>query len=494
MGIFNSRNTLFAYDAFWSLYLPSTVNPKLSDVIRSYWAQRLMWLLNGTVTFHGPNAYRLKSSQTKTSSNEFVSIQSETESLIKFLYDWNCSRSEFYECVLNLSQEMAINQFWSFEEVNRIKMWLEDLNSIGYIEPKMIVQRNETSSCNRNSNEYFLVKHNSKLGLNSNQSYQNEQAVKFLVKHCKLSHASLNYDLAKIRKHSHFSEITLLVTFNQQIYLDNIVMIKHLYGNYFKHIIFCGNKIVSAVNDNQKDFESFSFIDFDTQSGFFHYYCMNKAIEFNSNVKGYLLMSDDVLLKYWDLDKLDIGKVWFPDSLECKLELGNNKGWHWLKPGGLDSYIKIIKYFADTQNASVYLTSKEFEYFKYYNQMLYLNSRKSKNSKLPIICQPYGSDIYYVPQVKFKLFHFICSIFKRFGSFLELAVSGILSGMDLHTKIEILPGIYNFDYSKNRLIDFSHYNEIGTFYHPFKYQIYTASTLGKQYCETYVQDKLNHMT
>ena len=507
MGIYNSRNTLFAYDAFWSLYLSKTVSDDARDVIRSYWAQRLMWLLNGTVTFHGPNAYRLKNTQSNSTRKEFISIHKETENLIQFLIDWKCSKSKFFECVLDLADQMAYNRFWSYDEVDSLKNWLEDLNRVGYIEPDIAnyENSNNTSICTKNLlnkadslNSYFSVKHTSKISTNFNNSDQiadNVNSVKFLEKHCKLSNASLKYDMTKIRKQSNYSEITLLVTFNKEIYLDNIVMIKHLYGSYFKHIIFCGNKIVSFVKDNQKDFESFSFIDFDTENGYFHYYCMNKAIEFNSNVKGYLLMSDDVLLKFWDLDALDIGKVWFPTSLECNLEFGNNTGWYWWKtPGGSAAYTNIINYFSDSQNSSLYLASKEYEYFMYYRHLLLLNSRKNKHSKSPIICHFGGSDIFYVPQIKFKLFHFICSIYRKFGSFLELAVPGILSGMDFHTKIEILHGKYNFENSKGRLMNFGQYNEIGTFFHPFKYKTYTASSLGKQFCEKYVQDKINRIT
>ncbi|RMZ94959.1 hypothetical protein BpHYR1_039138, partial [Brachionus plicatilis] len=46
MSPYNSQNTLFSYDGFWSLYLPNTVSFRLTDIWRSYWAQRLMWLLN----------------------------------------------------------------------------------------------------------------------------------------------------------------------------------------------------------------------------------------------------------------------------------------------------------------------------------------------------------------------------------------------------------------------------------------------------------------
>ena len=59
---YNSQNTLISYEAFWSLYLPKTVPFRLTDIWRSYWAQRLMWMLNGTITFNGPNAYQLRNS------------------------------------------------------------------------------------------------------------------------------------------------------------------------------------------------------------------------------------------------------------------------------------------------------------------------------------------------------------------------------------------------------------------------------------------------
>ena len=51
-------------------------------------------------------------------------------------------------------------------------------------------------------------------------------------------------------------------------------------------------------------------------SGYFHYYCMTKAIEVGfRGHRGILLMSDDVLLKHWRLGALDPDKIWFPERL-----------------------------------------------------------------------------------------------------------------------------------------------------------------------------------
>ena len=278
-------------------------------------------------------------------------------------------------------------------------------------------------------------------------------------------------------------------------------MIKHLFRTYFKQIIFCGFNIISVLNEKYNDFkifESFSFIELNTHGGYVHYYCMNKAIEFNSNMKGYLLMSDDVLLKYWKLNAFDINKVWFPAKLECTLELGNNTGWRWGYADCGAAYANIFNYFKGIQNGSVHLNEKEHEYFRSYMTTLDLNSIKTKNSNLPKICFTMtpelgytGGDIFYVPKSKFMVFHFMCSIFRKFNLFLELAVPGILSGLDLHSRIQILNGKYNFDYSGDRSLDFSSYDTIGYFYHPFKYGAYTNSSKGKQFCNIYVQEKLD---
>jgi len=44
----------------------------------------------------------------------------------------------------------------------------------------------------------------------------------------------------------------------------------------------------------------------------------------NFKTAGLLLMSDDVLLKYWRLDTLDTAKIWYPFELECSYPVAEN--------------------------------------------------------------------------------------------------------------------------------------------------------------------------
>ena len=152
---FNSQNTLFSYKAFWSLYLPTTVSFRLTDIWRSYWAQRLMWLLDETVTFRGPSAYQIRNSHSyfKDFYDEKL-MYLKTENLVNFLLEWKCLKNKFYECIMDLSIQMADNGFWEKDEINSIKNWLNDLNSIGYQEPKILNYED-----NSKYSEFFEVRY-----------------------------------------------------------------------------------------------------------------------------------------------------------------------------------------------------------------------------------------------------------------------------------------------------------------------------------------------
>jgi len=60
---------------------------------------------------------------------------------------------------------------------------------------------------------------------------------------------------------------------------------------------------------------------------------MTKAVELGFNTQGILLMSDDVLLKFWNLSKFDLKKIWFPEKIVTGIKIStiNHSGqWaHW---------------------------------------------------------------------------------------------------------------------------------------------------------------------
>ena len=498
---YNSQNTLISYDAFWSLYLPKSVSFRLTDIWRSYWSQRLMWLLNGTVTYNGPNAYQLRNSHSYL--NDYYQEKEmylKTEDLIKFLFDWQCKKINFYECVLDLSAQMASKEFWSYDEVDSIKNWLQDLTQIGYKEPKL-----------KNSYNNFNLKFTTeKLGLNysnvidahfrvrytprfqtpidldtyccQNQTnpidlHDRLSSLEYLRKFCLLSNFSLKYEnLIQTQ-----SDITLLITFNIKIRASTIELIKHIYGRYFRQLIFCGKNISSFLNEKRgrfKRFDSFTFIDVDTGDGNFHYYCMTKAIEINFKTNGILLMSDDVLLKYWHLDKLllNTSRIWYTKKIECSFDLVSMTKWYWWSTRvGKQAYDQLLKHL------------NEFESYNLFENYMKIFKSNSKSATSPQVCSKSPSDIFYVPQIKFESFHLLSSLFRYFNVFLELAVPGILSGLDSNGNMELLSGTYEWN-KRDVFSSYYSYNKIGAFFHPSKLFNYNASYLGRKFCEYFLQE------
>ena len=483
---YNSQNTLIHYDAFWSLYLPKTVPFRLTDIWRSYWSQRLLWLINGTVQFNGPNAFQLRNVHSYLKDfKEETDMYLKTEDLIKFLlFKWKCAKLKFYECLLDLSLRMAENGFWGLEEVDGIKNWLKDLERVDYLEPEMVnFEQNEQTKCVAESISVdsarfpvrFTPKYQKPLEMDTyccNGSafdvFDNFESFNYLIGFCKQSGyefegiLGIGSSSAFLNTKPKTSNITLLITFNREVRPKNIVLLKHIYGSYFNSIVFCGKDIVNQLNDDVgafKKFDSYTFIELDTVNGYFHYFCMTKAIEMNYVTDGILLMSDDVLLKYWLLDEFDADKIWYPSpalkkSCSVKAYKENKKlhYWEWWHTYmGIDAVLNLWDYFENVRNSSISIEKENFELIKSYLSRL---DERNSYQKIPSVCM-HASDIFYLNKNSFRAFHLISSLFRRFSVFLELAVPTILAGIEDENNFLFIDGTFK---SK---INFNRYDKLG---------------------------------
>ena len=137
---FNSQDTIFHYDAFPLLLLPTTTTFRMCDIWRGYWAQRLVWEIGGHLSFFPPNAYQLRNSHSYMADAEGEKIMYyDTDRLLEFLKNWKCpDEFKFFRCVSELSTDMAEKQFWNAADVYLVLAWIQDLKTAGYIEPKRI--------------------------------------------------------------------------------------------------------------------------------------------------------------------------------------------------------------------------------------------------------------------------------------------------------------------------------------------------------------------
>lgn len=133
----NSFNTLFHYNAFWSLMLPVSVSKMASDVLRGYWGQRLMWEVGGYVVVYPPTIHRNDKVEAYPFSEE-KDLHVNVGRLIRFLISWRSDKLSLFEKILDLSYSMTEEGFWGENDVKFTAAWLQDLFSVGYQQPSLL--------------------------------------------------------------------------------------------------------------------------------------------------------------------------------------------------------------------------------------------------------------------------------------------------------------------------------------------------------------------
>ena len=509
-----SSNTLYHYQAFWSFYLAKSVPERYRDIYRSYWAQRLMWLIDGSVAFRGPFATQLKdyNEHYLKSYEEDQRYHPKLLKLIQFLKEWNCWELNFYDCVVDLTTEMAAKEFWSSEEIDRVKEWINNLNKLEYQEPKLVLNASTPHL------DTFPVRYVPNIQTNREKDefccdgkrtlFTQKDSLSYLNKFCSNSTTLPNgwsiFNVNYTKPVIPLGNYILLITFNHRASHHNIVFSKHLYGYYFNHVVFCGPGMFDSISNFKEEFKgfhSFSLIEYETYYGYFHHQCMNKVIEMNFNTDGILLMSDDVMLKYWNLNPvMDFSKVWFTRKVACWEEIDpnnqmsvDNQKWIWNGEHGLSQLLKTWNEFSQILDGTIPTEDEHKNMLKEY--LAHLESHWETKSQFPKVC--WGeSDIFYLPKTKFRKYQYISDIFQHYNVFIELVVGTVLSGLAPLKEIDLLKGGYQwecnhcfkFEWETERVEPLYHF--FLHFYHPIKHSVVREGLANKNFCNLFIKEKL----
>jgi hypothetical protein len=234
-------------------------------------------------------------------------------------------------------------------------------------------------------------------------------------------------------------------------------------------------------------FDSYTFIDVDVVNGFFHYYCLTKVLEMNLNTDGFLLISDDVLVKYWNLDKyLDYKNMWYETKIKLTMELDPNLTWNcmwWPTHMGRSALTKFVDFYDQVMNGSIQVEKDKYEILKRF--MKSAEAHQNSTGKYRKVIKQ-ASDFFYVPKSKFKAFHYLSNIFRKFEVFLEYAVPFLLAGLDSDMTLQGVNSTYYWGVG----FYFENYQNLGDFIHPAKISSYLNSTLGSRLCTLFIQEKL----
>ena len=146
---FNSQNTFFLYRSLWAMILPVSVTDRATDIYRSYWAQRLLWLIGDSLAFLPPNAVQVRNlhSLLKDAQEEYELYQ-QMPRFVTVLNEWKCDRGDgtLFTCINQLSRHLIDEGFWKQLDADLVEAWLEDLKSVGYASP-LLVDKSRAAFC-----------------------------------------------------------------------------------------------------------------------------------------------------------------------------------------------------------------------------------------------------------------------------------------------------------------------------------------------------------
>lgn len=129
---FNSQNTFFFEKAFFTLYLPSTVNMRVSDIWRAYIFQKLLWETDQVVGFTGPTAVQERNAHIIL--KDFIDeteLYTKAGSLIDALILWkNPFPDDLSLSTINLFQNLIEKEFLKENELLLLHAWLRDFEKV----------------------------------------------------------------------------------------------------------------------------------------------------------------------------------------------------------------------------------------------------------------------------------------------------------------------------------------------------------------------------
>ncbi|XP_050397571.1 uncharacterized protein LOC126815722 isoform X2 [Patella vulgata] len=476
---FNSKDTLFLYNALWALMLPTTVTNSETDIWRGYWIQRLLWEIDGNLAFFPPNAVHTDSEHF-TLDKAVVDekrVYFQTEDVIKFLRQWQCPEDFiFYDCIMRLSSEMVNHDFWDYSDYDLAKSWLNDLKAAGFVLP----QRHSTKPI---SHMQSLFQNISNIKSEVSKDPRDPKAVYFwpseqnppsiyssavetngmswnhinrVIKMCSGAQVSISHNMFKA--HKQYEDILLIIVFNFP-HLNNIHNLQTLYSIHFPHMLFCANdtRQFEAVSKNLK--QRVSFVKTYTTQGIVIYNCLSHAITMNYDVSGYIIMGDDVLLNTWNIADLPRDKFWFQKSLQVfnKSDSYERNRWIWWKrKSGKQAYNNLFNFLQTIPS----LNPEKAPIIHDFNQMLKSNTQ-SDDGLLRAV-----ADFLYVPKrFKDRMLYFL-EIFSRHGVMLELTLPTVMGGLDHRKNIVPIRGVVLW--YENRSNYTASFNPSSHFMHPLK--------------------------
>lgn len=125
---FNTQNTLFYKQAFPLMLLPIGVSSRVTDIWKSYIAQRLLWCMDSSVLFLSPSVYQLRNEHNLMKDfSEEIPLYTQVHDLIKLLENFTSDASDACELMKKMYFYLNKNNFLGEIEVRLCELWIEEV-------------------------------------------------------------------------------------------------------------------------------------------------------------------------------------------------------------------------------------------------------------------------------------------------------------------------------------------------------------------------------
>ncbi|EGT42730.1 hypothetical protein CAEBREN_01149 [Caenorhabditis brenneri] len=475
----NSQNTLFHKSAFHTLFLPTTVSFRTTDIWRSFISQKILHLSGLTVSFVPTNAVQFRNAHDYLKDfKDEKQVYEDSGKMIKFLHEWKCSNAisnNLENCIYELMNELVVENLWGKKDSELMKMFLNDLKSVGFEFPVMVGESyrdpyspstNETSrdvNCRRMNLEFELIDPKEHHRKNKKRAVQKLNYFGNLVEWCNetgysglAKHLPSSEQLEREHSESYVLEKDLksvLIVVNNFPWKYGIGLIQRLYQPYFATVIFCGSWYPDQIMDHD-NFTSIihpvNYIHMNPAEmfhGFFGYHCLTLVKEMGmSNVQGYFFMADDTVFNIWqriDYSRVHhltgyndfVSDVWWNSAYgEYFLILKNESiTFNYKALVRSTATHGIVNSIRDNREEKVKKAWSRFENgMKKYG---YIKNDETAESEMLANRGRSISDFFYIPTTESDYYATLMRVFYTHEFFLELAVSQFLKSVNHQTSL-----------------------------------------------------------
>jgi hypothetical protein len=237
----NSQNTLYHYDAFWTLAFPLNVTFRECDILRGYVSMRMLQEIDGRVSFMPPNAFQVRNAHSYHSNyKEEKRLYEEIQEFVKALHEWKCAKATLSECYIDCYENLIKKKFLRKVELGFLRLWIDALNSIGFKWPVLFKRNAESNSDNKQKMNVHVDFHFKAVEQphSSNANKNQESLLNFKNWLAKIKYTSdmCKFELKQDQVFASYEKVMLVIDVRSNRELDFTNMFISI---HFKYISLC---------------------------------------------------------------------------------------------------------------------------------------------------------------------------------------------------------------------------------------------------------------